>query len=94
MGRRRRTIAMLAMALGAFALGTTEFTSMGLLPLTAADFGVSEDTASAIISAYALGVVVGAGLGFGSPALAGAALSAAAVVLCVVAARLARSSAR
>ena len=60
MGRRRRTIAMLAMALGAFALGTTEFTSMGLLPLIAADFGVSEDTASTIISAYALGVVVGA----------------------------------
>lgn len=40
------------------------------------------------------GLVVGAGLGFGSTALAGAALSVTAVVFCVVAARLARSSAR
>lgn len=58
----RRTIVMVAMALGAFAIGTTEFVSMGLLPLIAEDFGVSEDTASTLITTYALGVVVGAPL--------------------------------
>ena len=56
----RRIIVMIAMALGAFAIGTTEFTSMGLLPLIADDFGITEDTASVVISVYALGVVVGA----------------------------------
>lgn len=56
----RRTLVMLAMALGAFAIGTTEFVSMGLLPLIAHDFGMSEDSASILISIYALGVVVGA----------------------------------
>lgn len=58
----RRTIVMVAMALGAFAIGTTEFVSMGLLPLIAEGFGVSEDTASTLITTYALGVVVGAPL--------------------------------
>ncbi|MDO5031183.1 MFS transporter [Corynebacterium sp.] len=56
----RRRVVMLAMALGAFAIGTTEFTSMGLLPLIADDFGITEDRASIVISVYALGVVVGA----------------------------------
>ncbi len=46
--------------LGSFAIGTTEFVSMGLLPLISADLGVSEDRASVIIATYALGVVVGA----------------------------------
>src|SRR5699024_967575 len=53
---------MLAMALGAFGIGTTEFVSMGLLNLIADDFSINEDTAGVIISAYALGVVVGAPL--------------------------------
>ena len=53
---------MLAMALGAFGIGTTEFVSMGLLNLIAEDFEITEDTAGVIISAYALGVVVGAPL--------------------------------
>lgn len=53
---------MVAMALGAFAIGTTEFTSMGLLPLIADDFSITEDTASTVISVYAIGVVVGAPL--------------------------------
>lgn len=51
---------MVALALGSFAIGTTEFVSMGLLPLIADDFSVTEDQAGHIISAYALGVVVGA----------------------------------
>lgn len=59
---RRRLIVMLTMALGAFGIGTTEFVSMGLLNLIAEDFAITEDTAGVIISAYALGVVVGAPL--------------------------------
>nr|WP_245802982.1 MFS transporter [Corynebacterium phocae] len=56
----RIKIVMVAIALGTFAIGTTEFVSMGLLPLIAQDFGIQEDTASVVISVYALGVVVGA----------------------------------
>ena len=55
-------IAMLAMALGGFAIGTTEFVTMGLLPQIADGVGVSIPTAGHFISAYALGVVVGAPL--------------------------------
>ena len=46
----RRAIVMVAMALGAFAIGTTEFVSMGLLPLIADDFGISEENASTLIT--------------------------------------------
>ncbi|EME14847.1 MFS transporter [Rhodococcus triatomae BKS 15-14] len=55
-----RTLAMLALALGGFGIGTTEFVAMGLLPEMAAGLGVSEPVAGHVISAYALGVVVGA----------------------------------
>ncbi|WP_158881050.1 MFS transporter [Amycolatopsis anabasis] len=55
-------IALLALAIGAFGIGTTEFVMMGVLPQAAADFGVSIPTAGHLISAYALGVVVGAPL--------------------------------
>ncbi len=53
---------MLALALGGFGIGTTEFVTMGLLPDIAADFTISEPTAGHAVSAYALGVVVGAPL--------------------------------
>lgn len=53
---------MVALALGGFGIGTTEFVAMGLLPEMAAGLGVSEPTAGHVISAYALGVVVGAPL--------------------------------
>nr|WP_296212883.1 MFS transporter [uncultured Corynebacterium sp.] len=59
---RHRYIAMVAMALGGFGIGTTEFVAMGLLNLIADDFAISEDQAGHVISAYALGVVVGAPL--------------------------------
>lgn len=62
MGSRRRTIATLALALGGFSIGTTEFVAMGLLNLIAGDFGISEGEAGHVITAYALGVVVGAPL--------------------------------
>ncbi|MBP2370618.1 MFS transporter [Pseudonocardia parietis] len=52
--------ALFAVALGGLAIGTTEFASMGLLPAFAADLGVSVPQAGIAISAYALGVVVGA----------------------------------
>ena len=53
-------VALLALAIGAFGIGTTEFVMMGVLPQAAADFGVDIPTAGYLISAYALGVVVGA----------------------------------
>ncbi|WP_424809685.1 MFS transporter [Rhodococcus sp. 27YEA15] len=53
---------MLALALGGFGIGTTEFVAMGLLPEMATGLGISEPTAGHVISAYALGVVVGAPL--------------------------------
>ena len=59
---KRRLIVMLAMSLGAFGIGTTEFVSMGLLSMIAEDFQITEDTAGVIITSYALGVVVGAPL--------------------------------
>lgn len=55
-------LALLALALGAFGIGTTEFVIMGLLPEVAGDFGVSVPTAGYLTTGYALGVVVGAPL--------------------------------
>ncbi|MEV0602377.1 MFS transporter [Streptomyces sp. NPDC050315] len=55
-------LALLALAIGAFGIGTTEFVIMGLLPEVAADFGVSIPTAGFLTTGYALGVVVGAPL--------------------------------
>ncbi|MGV9974231.1 MFS transporter [Nocardia beijingensis] len=54
--------AMLALALGGFGIGTTEFVTMGLLPDIASAVHVSEPTAGHAVSAYALGVVIGAPL--------------------------------
>ncbi|NXY93320.1 MFS transporter [Streptomyces sp. BR123] len=55
-------LALLALAIGAFGIGTTEFVIMGLLPEVAADYGVSIPTAGYLASGYALGVVFGAPL--------------------------------
>ncbi|MCE7797705.1 MFS transporter [Sphingobium sufflavum] len=51
---------MLALAMGGFAIGTTEFATMSLLPYFASSLGIDAPTAGHVISAYALGVVVGA----------------------------------
>ena len=51
---------LFALAVGAFAIGTTEFASMSLLPFFARDLGIDAPTAGNAISAYALGVVAGA----------------------------------
>ena len=55
-----RWLAVLALALGGFGIGTTEFVAMGLLPDIASSLGITEPTAGHVISAYALGVVIGA----------------------------------
>lgn len=54
------TLVILSLALGAFAIGTSEFAAMGLLPWFSADLGLTEAQAGHVISAYAFGVVVGA----------------------------------
>ncbi|MFE4614933.1 MULTISPECIES: MFS transporter [Streptomyces] len=55
-------LALLALAVSAFGIGTTEFVMMGLLPNVADDLGTSVPTAGHLVSAYAIGVVVGAPL--------------------------------
>ncbi|MDN4999771.1 MFS transporter [Bradyrhizobium sp. GCM10027634] len=58
----RLAIVLFSLAMGGFAIGTTEFASMSLLPFFAADLHIDEPTAGHAISAYALGVVLGAPL--------------------------------
>ena len=55
-------LAIFALAIGAFGIGTGEFAIMGLLPNLASDLRISEPDAGHVISAYAFGVVVGAPL--------------------------------
>ncbi|GAA3000215.1 MFS transporter [Streptomyces drozdowiczii] len=55
-------LALLALAIGAFGIGTTEFVVMGLLPEVAAEFQVSIPAAGFLATGYALGVVLGAPL--------------------------------
>ncbi len=59
-GQARPGIVHLALALGGFTIGTSEFEAMSLLPYFSRDLGIDEAAASHVISAYALGVVVGA----------------------------------
>jgi predicted MFS family arabinose efflux permease len=58
--KNRSTWALLALAVSAFAIGTTEFISVGLLPLISQDLHVSITTAGLTVSLYALGVTFGA----------------------------------
>ena len=53
-------LALFALAMGGFAIGTTEFGTMGLLPYFSASLHITAPQAGHVISAYALGVVVGA----------------------------------
>ena len=55
-------LALWALALSAFAIGTTEFVIVGLVPVIAADLGVSQPSAGLLVSLYALGVAIGAPL--------------------------------
>jgi len=56
----KNTFALLALAISAFAIGTTEFISVGLLPLIADDLNISVTYAGLTVSLYALGVTFGA----------------------------------
>ncbi|HVK36825.1 MAG TPA: MFS transporter [Microlunatus sp.] len=58
--RDRPGAALFALAIGGFAIGTSEFATMGLLPQIAAGVDVDIPSAGHLISAYALGVVIGA----------------------------------
>ncbi|WP_028634339.1 MFS transporter [Pseudomonas parafulva] len=53
---------LVALAIGAFGIGVTEFAPMGMLPSIATDLGVSIPAAGLLVSAYALGVLIGAPL--------------------------------
>lgn len=57
---RAASWAIFAMAIGALGIGAGEFSVMGMLPELASDIGVTEPEAGHVISAYALGVVIGA----------------------------------
>jgi DHA1 family inner membrane transport protein len=51
---------LVALSIGAFGIGVTEFAPMGMLPGIAADLGVSNPAAGLLVSAYAIGVLIGA----------------------------------
>lgn len=58
--KKTMPLGLLALAIGGFGIGLTEFVIMGLLPEVAGDFGVTESVAGWLISGYALAVAVGA----------------------------------
>ncbi|MCR8658658.1 MFS transporter [Paenibacillus endoradicis] len=58
--KKRSTLALLALAISAFAIGTTEFISVGLLPLISDDLNISVTTSALTVTLYALGVTFGA----------------------------------
>ena len=60
LNKQQSTLALLALAVSAFAIGTTEFISVGLLPLIAKDLQIPVTTAGLTVSLYALGVTFGA----------------------------------
>ncbi|ANS76576.1 MFS sugar transporter [Paenibacillus yonginensis] len=60
LNKQRSTLALLALAISAFAIGTTEFISVGLLPLIADDLNISVTFAGLTVTLYALGVTFGA----------------------------------
>ena len=57
---KKSLFALLALAISAFAIGTTEFISVGLLPLIANDLDIPVTTAGLTVSLYALGITLGA----------------------------------
>lgn len=57
-----QTLALFALTLGSFCIGTSEFASMGIIQLYAADLGIDIPTATNAVTGYAFGVVLGAPL--------------------------------
>ncbi len=76
-GPRQRALILLALSLGGFAIGTSEFASMGLMLEISRGLGIGEAQVGHLISAYAIGVVVGAPV----LAFAGAGISRRALLL-------------
>lgn len=62
LNQRSYGMILFALAMGGFAIGTSEFAMMGLMPSLVQGFGITEPQVGHLISAYALGVVVGAPL--------------------------------
>jgi DHA1 family inner membrane transport protein len=62
MNQPRASLGLYALTLGAFAIGTTEFVPVGLLPEIARDLHVSISAAGFLVTGYALGVAIGAPL--------------------------------
>ncbi|RDZ26462.1 MFS transporter [Lysobacter silvisoli] len=62
LSRRQVALILFALAMGGFAIGTSEFAVMGLMPDIARGLGINEPQVGHAVSAYALGVVVGAPL--------------------------------
>jgi DHA1 family inner membrane transport protein len=60
--RKKVILIIFSLAMGGFGIGTGEFAIMGLMPNVAQDFGITEPQVGHLISAYALGVFVGAPL--------------------------------
>lgn len=58
--KRNRAFALLTLAISAFAIGVTEFISVGLLPLISNDLAVPVSMAGLTVTVYALGVTIGA----------------------------------
>lgn len=57
---RKNTLALLSLAISAFAIGTTEFISVGLLPMISGDLDIPVTMAGLTVTLYALGVMFGA----------------------------------
>ena len=62
LSRRGYVLILFALAMGGFAIGTSEFSTMSLMPYIARGLGIDAPQVGHLISAYALGVVVGAPL--------------------------------
>ncbi|MEG1678812.1 MAG: MFS transporter, partial [Stenotrophomonas sp.] len=77
---RQRTLILIALSLGGFAIGTSEFASMGLMLEISRGLAITEAQVGHLISAYAIGVVVGAPL----LAFAGASLQRRSLLLCLM----------
>ncbi|MCZ9311076.1 MFS transporter [Weissella koreensis] len=58
--QKKQNMILLALALSAFAIGSTEFISVGLMPLLMKDFNISVELAGLTVSLYALGITIGA----------------------------------
>lgn len=62
LSNKRANLTLLALAISAFAIGSTEFISVGLIPMLIQDFNITLSQAGLTVSLYAIGIVIGAPL--------------------------------